>query len=236
MDLNADLGEGFGPWRMGDDNALLDIVTSANIACGFHAGDPSTMARVCAAAAKRNVAVGAHVSWRDLEGFGRRDIDVAPRQVGDEVVYQIGALMAVAAAAGTSVRYVKPHGALYNRCFSDTAMAEAVARAVRAVDSGLMMLAQPGSQLLACAKAAGLRTAREAFADRGYLPTGQLVARSQPGALLGEEAAVAQAVRFGASGGYESICLHGDNPDAVALARRIRSALESADIELRPFI
>ena len=235
MDLNADLGEGFGSWRMGDDAALLDIVTSANVACGFHAGDASTMARVCAQAAERAVAIGAHVSWRDLEGFGRRNIDIAPSQVTDELVYQIGALAAVARVAGTTVTYVKPHGALYNRCFHDAEMSAAIATAITLVDPNLVLLAQPGSQLLAAAIAAGLPMATEAFADRAYLPTGQLMPRSQAGALLDHDTAVAQAVRFGRSGEADSLCLHGDSPGAVALARSIRSALAANGVSVARF-
>jgi UPF0271 protein len=246
IDLNADLGEGFGPWRMGDDDALLGIVSSANVACGFHAGDPLTMARVCASAAANGVRVGAHVCWRDLEGFGRRDLQVAPDQLHAELVNQIGALVAHARVAGTAVTYVKPHGMLYNRAFADRDTADAIVRAVADVDRSLVVLTQPGSAVLELARAAGLPVAAEGFADRAYLPTGQLMPRSRAGSMLGVDAAVAQAVRLAEDRtvatedgdlpmDVATICLHGDSPDAVDLARRIRAALEAGGTAIRPF-
>ena len=248
IDLNADLGEGFGAWRLGDDEALLDVVTSANVACGFHAGDPSTMYRVCRSAAERGVAVGAQVGYRDLAGFGRRRIDYAADELRDDVLYQIGALEAFCRAAGDRVRYVKPHGALYNTAAVDPGQAGAVVAAVLAYDPALPVLCQPGSVLAAQAAEAGLTVVGEGFADRGYLPDGRLVPRSQPGALIHEPAAVVdRAVRMAADGEViaaggsvvacpvRSICVHGDTPGAVDLARAVRRGLESRALEVRPF-
>src|SRR5690349_18464639 len=184
VDLNADLGEGFGVWTLGDDEAMLDIVTSANVACGFHAGDPAGLLRVCRAAAKRGVRIGAQVSYRDLAGFGRRFIDVGPDELTAEVIYQIGALSAIATAAGSSVSYVKPHGALYNSIVTHESQARAVAAAVHAVDPGLPVLGLAGSVFFDAAGELGLRTVAEAFADRAYRPDGQLVSRHEPGAVL----------------------------------------------------
>ena len=247
IDLNADLGEGFGPWRMGDDDALLGIVSSANVACGFHAGDPVTMARVCASAAARGTRVGAHVCWRDLEGFGRRDVQVPADQLHAELVNQIGALVAHARVAGIAVGYVKAHGMLHHRAFADPETADVIVRAVADVDRTLVVLNQPGSAVLEQAGAAGLAVAAEGFADRAYLPSGQLVPRSRAGSMLDVEEAVAQAMRLatertvGTADGpiamaVDSICVHGDSPDAVALARRIRAELEAAGTAIRPFI
>ncbi len=232
MDLNADLGEGFGAWRLGDDDALLAIVTSANVACGFHAGDPTTMARVCRAAAANGVAVGAQVGYRDLAGFGRRHIEYAHDELRDDVLYQLGAL-----SAFTAVRYVKPHGALYNTAAVDPGQASAVVAAVLAYDASLPVLCQPGSVLFRLACDAGLTAVGEGFADRGYRPDGTLVPRTAPGALLSPDEAVAQAHRMAAdrtvvavdgtvvSCPVASICVHGDTPGAVALAGRVREAL-----------
>ncbi|MDQ3405502.1 MAG: LamB/YcsF family protein [Actinomycetota bacterium] len=248
IDLNADLGEGFGIWRLGDDNALLDVVTSANVACGFHAGDASTMRAVCVAAAERGVSVGAQVSYRDLAGFGRRFIDVAPSQLADEVLYQIGALEACARAAGTRVAYVKPHGALYNAVVHHEAQAAAVVDGVRAFGA-LPVMGLPGSQLLAAASAAGLPTVFEAFADRGYTPAGTLVPRSEPGALITDtDVVVARALRLAEHGELvaidgtvlpttaQSLCLHGDTPGAVGHARAVRAALNQANVEVVAFV
>lgn len=191
IDLNSDVGESFGRWTLGDDAALTPLVTSVNVACGFHAGDPSTLRRTCAAAAEHGVAVGAQVGYRDLAGFGRRFIDMEPEELTDEVIYQIGALQALATAAGTTVRYVKPHGALYNAIVHHEEQAAAVVEAVRAVDPGLPLLGLPGSVVLELATAAGLRTVREAFADRAYTPAGTLVSRREPGAVLHDPQQVA---------------------------------------------
>jgi UPF0271 protein len=247
IDLNSDLGEGFGVWALGDDDALLDVVTSANVACGFHAGDPSTMRRVCARAAARGVSVGAQVSYRDLAGFGRRFIDVDPGELADEVLYQVGALDACARAAGTAVAYVKPHGALYNAAVHHGAQAGAVVDGVRAFGD-LPVLGLPGSRLLAAAEAAGLRAVREAFADRGYTPEGTLVPRREPNALLTDTAAIVdRALRLAEHGELvavdgtvlktdaASLCLHGDTPGAVAHALAVRDALTSAGVEIAPF-
>ena len=248
IDLNSDLGEGFGIWRLTDDDALLDLVTSANIACGFHAGDPSTMRRVCERAAANGVTVGAQVSYRDLAGFGRRRMDVAPPELRDDVTYQIGALDAFARAAGTAVRYVKPHGALYNTVVGDESQADAVVEAVATYDAGLPVLGLPGSQLLRKAAAAGLPTVPEAFADRAYTPEGTLLPRDRPGAVLHDvdlvvarcvEIATQHTVRAVDGSTVEvearSICVHGDTPGAVEIARRVRTALEGAGVRVSPF-
>ncbi|MDT4986996.1 MAG: 5-oxoprolinase (ATP-hydrolyzing) subunit, partial [Micromonosporaceae bacterium] len=197
VDLNADLGEGFGVWRLGDDEALLGIVSSANVACGFHAGDPSTMRRVCLAAAARGVAIGAQVSYRDLAGFGRRRIDYDPDDLRDDLLYQLAALDGFARVAGTRVAYVKPHGALYNTVVADEEQAAAVVAAIVDYDAGLPVLGLPASALLRQAAGAGLRAVAEGFADRGYLASGALVPRGRPDAQLTEPAAVAvRAVRM----------------------------------------
>jgi UPF0271 protein len=243
IDLNADLAEGFGQWRLGDDDALLEVVTSANVACGFHAGDPSLMRRVCAVAVDRGVAIGAQVSYRDLAGFGRRRIDYEPDELRDDVLYQIGALSAFG-----RVRYVKPHGALYNTAAVDEGQASAVVAAVVDFAPDLPVLCQPGSVLARVAGAAGLTVVGEGFADRGYRADGRLVPRSAPGALVHDPAAVAErAVRMAVDGSVvavdgtavsvpvRSICLHGDTPGAVTLARSVRAALAEAGLELRSF-
>jgi UPF0271 protein len=220
VDLNADLGEGFGVWRLTDDDGLLDLVTSANVACGFHAGDPRGMRRVVAAAAARGVAVGAQVSYRDLAGFGRRFLDVAPDELEAEVVYQVGALDALCRVEGTRVRYVKPHGALYHACLTHPAQAEAVRRAAGALGLPLLHGWLDGA-------------VREGFVDRGYGDDGTLVPRGEPGALLDHDAAIAQAVRLASS--VDSLCVHGDTAGAVELARAVRTALEEAGVALAPF-
>jgi 5-oxoprolinase (ATP-hydrolysing) subunit A len=243
VDLNADLGEGFGVWRLGDDHALLGIVTSANVACGFHAGDPSTMRRVCSAAVAAGVAIGAQVSYRDLAGFGRRFVDVEPGELADDVLYQVAALDGVARACGGRVSYVKPHGALYNAVVSHEAQAAAVVTAVHDLDPALPVLGLPGSALLRAAADAGLRTVPEGFADRGYTVAGTLVPRREPGALLHDaEAVAARAVRMARDGvvtavdgsevavAVDSVCVHGDTPGAVVLARAVRAALADAGL------
>jgi UPF0271 protein len=248
IDLNADLGEGFGIWRLGDDEALLDVVTSANVACGFHAGDPLTMRRVCAAAAERGVAIGAQVGYRDLVGFGRRRIDVDPDELAADVLYQLGALDGCARAAGTAVRYVKPHGALYNTAADDPAQAEAIAAAVAAYDRTLPLLGLPGSALADAAHAAGLPFVAEAFADRAYQADGRLVPRGTAGAVVHDQhEVVARAAAFvlhhrvtttdGSVLEVEprSLCVHGDTPGAVYLAAEIRRTLVDAGVTLAPF-
>jgi UPF0271 protein len=248
IDLNADLGEGFGIWRLGDDEGLLDVVTSANVACGFHAGDPVTMRRVCALAAQRGVAVGAQVGYRDLAGFGRRRIEIGPAELSADVLYQLGALDACARAAGTAVAYVKPHGALYNSAVDDAEQAGAIAEAVAAYDKSLPLLGLPESRLAAAAQAAGLLFVPEAFADRAYLPSGRLVPRTEPGALVDDPydvvaraAGIAVHHRLTATDGSvlvvdaRSLCVHGDTPNAVHLAREIRRTLTDAGVTLAPF-
>lgn len=248
IDLNADLGEGFGVWRLADDDALLELVTSANVACGFHAGDPAIMRQVCDEAARRGVAVGAQVSYRDFVGFGRRRIEVAHDELVADVLYQLGALDGIARAAGTRVRYVKPHGALYNTAADDHAQADAIATAVAAFDASLPLLALPGSALEEAATAHGLRFVAEAFADRAYLPDGRLVPRSSPGAVVTDrDEVVARTLGLVVDGTAiavdgsrialrpASVCLHGDTPGAVRLAAAVRDALRAAGVALRPF-
>lgn len=249
MDLNSDLGESLGAWSMGDDAAMLDIVSSANVACGFHAGDPAGILATLKAAQARGVAVGAHVAYPDLIGFGRRAMDVASSDLVADVIYQIGALQGLAQAAGTSIGYVKPHGALYNTIAHDSAQARDVIAAIRAVDANLALVALAGSPLVRWAQDAGLRVVAEAFADRAYTPQGTLVSRREPGAVLHDSALVAsrmlRLVRDGvveavdgslASVQAQSICVHGDSPGAVAMARAVRAALEADGIAVRPFV
>lgn len=249
LDLNADLGESFGAWRLGDDSAMVGLVTSANVACGFHAGDALTLQRTCATAAASGVVVGAQVGYRQLAGFGRWAVDMPSAELTADVIYQIGALDGLCRVAGTSVAYVKPHGALYNTAAVDQRQARAVVKAVAAYDSSLPILGLPGSVLLAEAAAAGLRTVREAFADRGYTPEGGLVPRDQPGALLSDpDEVAARMLRLATQGRIravdgsdlaveaDSICTHGDSPGAVAMTRAIRAALEAAGVEVRAFV
>ena len=234
IDLNADLGEGFGRWALTDDAALLDVVTSANVACGFHAGDAVTMRRVAELAAERGVAVGAHVGYRDLAGFGRRAMAVAPAELAAEVLYQLGALEACCRAAGTRVRYVKPHGALYTAAGRDAETADALIEGVRAF-GGLPVLCLDGSELARRAVAAGLPAVAEGFADRAYAADGSLVPRGTPGAVLEEREAIERQVVALAAGTVRSICVHGDSPGAVAAARGARAALESAGVTVEAF-
>ncbi|OAH10813.1 LamB/YcsF family protein [Streptomyces jeddahensis] len=249
IDLNADLGEGFGRWQLTDDEQLLSVVTSANVACGFHAGDAATMRRVCAMAAERGVRIGAQVSYRDLAGFGRRAMDVPSEELAAEVAYQIGALEVFTRAAGTRVSYVKPHGALYNRVVHDEDQARAVVDGVLLADDTLPVLGLPGSRLLETAEKAGLPVVTEAFADRAYTAEGTLVPRGQDGAVITDpEAVVERSVSLARSGvvmshtGEEiavrarSLCLHGDTPGAVGLARRVRAELESAGVRVEAFV
>ncbi|OBB81915.1 hypothetical protein A5760_13200 [Mycobacterium colombiense] len=248
IDLNADLGEGFGVWRLGDDDAMLGIVTSANVACGFHAGDPAGLLRVCRSAAARGVRIGAQVSYRDLAGFGRRFIDVAAEDLIADVVYQIGALQALAHAAGSSVSYVKPHGALYNTIVTHPEQAAAVAEAVRLVDAGLPVLGMAGSAFFDEAARRELRTVAEALADRAYRPDGRLVSRREQGAVLHDPAEIADRVAAMVTSGQitatdgtqlamtaESVCVHGDSPGAVQIATAVRDRLEASGIEIGAF-
>jgi len=248
IDLNADLAEGFGIWELGDDDAMLDIVTSANLACGFHAGNPVGLARTCRAATARGVRIGAQVGYFDLAGFGRRRIDIAPAELSADVIYQIGALQALARAAGAALGYVKPHGALYNTIVTDRDQARAVAEAVHAADPGLPVLGLAGSVFFAEARQLGLRTVAEAFADRAYQPDGQLVPRSEPGAVLHDPMQIAERVLTMVTAGIttaldgstiaievESICVHGDSPGAVGIASAVRDRLLSEGITLAAF-
>jgi 5-oxoprolinase (ATP-hydrolysing) subunit A len=248
IDLNADLGEGFGVWQLGDDDAMLGIVTSANVACGFHAGDPAGLLRVCRSAAERGVRIGAQVSYRDLVGFGRRFIDVTAEDLVADVVYQIGALQAIAVAAGTAVSYVKPHGALYNTIVTNAEQGAAVAEAVHLVDATLPVLGMAGSAFFDEATRLGLRTVAEAFADRAYSPDGRLVSRREPGAVLHDPAAVAERVVMMVTSGQvsaidgsrvdvsvESVCVHGDSPGAVQIAAAVRDRLKAEGADVRAF-
>ena len=254
IDLNADVGEGRsaavdGPAaRPGShgDAALMPSITSANVACGFHAGDPGVMRATVALAREHGVAVGAHPGFPDLEGFGRRELQVSPRDVEDFVAYQVGALAAIAAAQGVRLQHVKPHGALFNMAVRDAALADAIARAAAVIDRALILFGLPGSELVAAGARAGLRTAREGFADRAYQPDGTLVPRSQPGAVIHDpEIVVRRAVRMVREGSVDAIegsrvplaidtlCVHGDTPGAAELAARIRRALADGGIEVR---
>ena len=248
MDLNSDLGEGYGRWALGDDAALLEVVTSANVACGFHAGDPATIDRTVRAAVERGVSIGAQVSYPDLAGFGRREMDVAPADLTADVLYQLGALEAFARAAGSRVRYVKPHGALYNRIARDPVQAAAVVEAIRRYDPALPLLTLPGSAAMDASREAGVPAVAEGFADRAYTADGRLVSRREAGAVVHDpERVAARALvmatehRVEAVDGTQvavevrSLCVHGDTPGAVDLARQVRAALEQAGVTLEPF-
>lgn len=248
VDLNADMGEGFGRYRL-EDNALLGQVTSASVACGFHAGDPVVMRDTVALAVRSGVVIGAHPGYPDLVGFGRRDLAATPAEVEAFVVYQIGALQGICAAAGTRLRYVKPHGALYNRAARDLPTADAIARAVASVDSSLALLGLAGSAMISAAERAGLRGVSEAFVDRAYRADGTLLPRNEPGAALTDAAAIAdralkmvQDGTVAASDGTiitvraESLCTHGDGPDATAIVRAVRARLESAGVVVASFM
>jgi 5-oxoprolinase (ATP-hydrolysing) subunit A len=246
VDLNCDMGEGFGAYSLGSDEEILEFVSSANIACGFHAGDPSVMRRTVRAAAAAGVAIGAHPGYRDLEGFGRRDMNVTPEEAYDLIVYQVGALGAFVSAAGTSMQHVKPHGALYNAAGVNRELADAIATAVADVDKSLVLFGLSGSELIAAGAAAGLRTASEVFADRTYQSDGTLTSRRLKGALIHDhKQAALQAVGMVIQGKVASrqgadvelradtICIHGDGPHAVEFAKVIRSSLEESGIEIR---
>jgi UPF0271 protein len=248
IDLNADLGESFGAWRMGDDAGLLEVITSANVACGFHGGDPGTMRAVCGQAVERGVVIGAQVSYRDLVGFGRRYLAASRAELTDDVLYQLGALSAFASAAGGRVTYLKPHGALYNTVVDDVEHARAVVDAVTRFDPSLAVVGLPGSQLLSIADEAGLRTVPEAFCDRAYTASGRLVSRREPGAVLSDPAELGDRARglvrdrrLTAVDGTvievdaRTLCVHGDTPSAGAIARAVREALEADGVALAPF-
>jgi UPF0271 protein len=248
IDLNCDIAEGYGVWRIADDDALLTVVSSANVACGFHAGDPGTMRRACVTAVKHGIAIGAQVSYRDLAGFGRRFIDVPPMDLVDDILYQLAALQGIAAVSGGRMSYVKPHGALYNAIVTHEAQAGAVVEAVRQFDASLAVLGLPGSRWLALAEEAGLETVTEAFADRAYTPEGTLVSRREPGSVLSDPDVVAErVVRMATEGTVvaidgsvvatkaRSICVHSDTPGALSLARSVRSALVAAGVAVASF-
>lgn len=245
INLNADLGESFGAWTMGEDTALLQVVGAANIACGFHAGDPLVMRRTVRAALDAGVGLGAHPSYPDLQGFGRRPLQMAPAELEAALIYQMGALAGMAAAEGGRLVHVKPHGALNNQACEDAALADVVARAVRVFDRELVLLAPALSELQAAGQRAGLRVAAEVFADRAYTDAATLVPRSQPGAVLhGDDAVLAHVLRMLEAGGIvsvsgkvmptpmHSLCVHGDTPGAVAHARRLHAGLKAAGWQL----
>lgn len=248
IDLNSDLGEGYGPWTMGDDAQILDCVTSANIACGGHAGDPETMFRTLRLAAHKGVRVGAHPGYADREGFGRRVIPMAVDEIGRLVVAQVGALVALARLAGTEVRYVKPHGALGNLAAADRSVAAGIVAAIRGLDPQLAVLAISGTMLEQVAREQGVTVYSEVFADRAYQPNGQLVPRSQPGAVLDDAKEAADRLvgylrtgRMPVAGGEpialraDSICVHGDSAHAVEMARHIRARLQAEGVVLASF-
>jgi UPF0271 protein len=233
VDLNADLGESYGAWSLGDDEALLDLVTSANVACGFHAGDPRTMARTVAVAAQRDVRIGAQVSYPDLVGFGRRRMDVDAETLTADVLYQLGALHAMCVACGTSVAYLKPHGALYNRIVDDEEQATAVVAAIKQWPEDIPLMTLPDSVAADVAAREGVAVIREGFADRAYTDGGRLVQRSEPGAVLTDaDEIAAHAVSLVVDRNVESICVHGDTPGAVAIARAVRVALDAAGVKV----
>jgi UPF0271 protein len=248
IDLNADLGEGFGTSRIADDLELLDLVSSANIACGFHAGDAVTMRHTVRAARERNVAIGAHPSYPDITGFGRRELGLSPSEIEHHVSYQLHAISDVCAAEGAKLVYVKPHGALYNRAAWDPKAAEAITRSIRAMDRSLTLLGLPSSEMSRAAEDAGVRFANEAFVDRAYTSDGRLVPRSEPGSVIHDvETAVARSLTLvhagtlvASDGGQlrieaQSMCVHGDNVDASAMLRRLRRSLEETGVRIAPF-
>lgn len=245
IDLNADLGESFGAWCMGDDAGVMPWITSANVACGFHAGDPATMRATVALCMAHGVAIGAHPSLPDLQGFGRREMQTAPDEVYAQTLYQIGALHALARAAGANLHHVKPHGALYNMAARDRRLGDAIANAVRDFNPRLILVGLAGGALVDAGRAAGLAVQREGFCDRRYSADGTLVPRSRPGAVLDDvDAAVAQAVSIATRGEADAddgtrvrvvadtLCVHGDRKNAAAFAERLRRALESADVRV----
>jgi 5-oxoprolinase (ATP-hydrolysing) subunit A len=249
IDLNADLGESFGRYELPGEEELISLVTSANVACGFHAGDPMVMQRTVSAASGRGVTIGAHPGYRDLTGFGRRDLAASPAEIAADVIYQIGALDAFCRAAGSRVRYAKLHGAMYHRAARDREVAKTVAFALRQLDSELVVLGPEGSALLVAAAETGLDVAREAFVDRAYLPDGQLVPRGTPGAVLDDAEAVAERALRMVQDHYvvaidgtrciiraDSICVHGDGPKAVAIVRAVRRRFDEEGITLAPFV
>jgi len=237
IDLNADLGESFGRWQLGDDDAMLELISSANVAAGFHAGDPLTLRRTCAAAVQRGVVIGAQVGYRDLAGFGRRFIDIAPDELVADIVYQVGALDAIARSVGGEVAYLKPHGALYNAVVDHEQQARAVVDALLALPRPLPLLGLPGSAVLRIAADHDIRTVTEYFIDRNYTDDGRLVDRRQPDALIHDpELAAERAVAAARDRVADSFCTHGDSPGAVEMARTVRAALEAAGVGIAPFV
>lgn len=249
IDLNSDLGESYGAWHMGNDAAMLDVVSSANVACGFHAGDPAGILRTLEAAAQRGVAIGAHVSYPDVVGFGRRDMDIASADLIADVVYQIGALKGLATTVGATVSYVKPHGALYNRIAVDPVQGAAVIEAIKSIDPSLVLVGLANAPILTQARAAGLHAVAEAYADRAYTKEGRLVPRREPGAVLHDPSLIAERMaRLALHGTIEandgsvihveaqSFCVHGDSPDAVAIAREVRRRLEAEGVGISSFL
>lgn len=236
IDLNADLGESFGHWTLGNDEAMLGLITSANIACGFHAGDPATLRSTCRSAVSHGVRIGAQVSYPDLVGFGRRFIDVSPADLTADVIYQLGALDGLARSVGGRVGYLKPHGALYNAVVDHEAQAGAIVEAVIDYDATLPILCLPGSALGALAAERGLRVVGEYFIDRAYTDDGRLVDRRQPGAILADlDLIAARALSAAQEQRAESFCTHGDSPGAVDLAAAVRAALTAAGVEISAF-
>jgi len=246
LELNCDMGESFGAWNMGNDLEILPYIDAANIACGFHGGDPAVMRKTVAAALKHHVALGAHPGLPDLQGFGRRAMQVSPQEVYDMVVYQIGALAAVAASQGARLHHIKAHGALGNTAAKNAALAEAIAQATRDVDKNLIFYAQASTELVAAGENAGLRTIQEVFADRTYQPDGSLTPRSQPDAMITDlDTSIAQVLNMVMNGKVrtqdgreisitaDTLCMHGDQPGAVAFARGIRAALEEAGVTIQ---
>jgi 5-oxoprolinase (ATP-hydrolysing) subunit A len=248
IDLNCDMGEGYGPWKLGEDERIAPLVSSINVACGFHASDPVTMRRTVRLAKRHGAAVGAHPSFPDRVGFGRRLLAATPEEVRDDVTYQVGALWAFCRAEGVPLRHVKPHGALYNAAAADPALAAAICEAVRAVDPALFVVCLAGSKMAEVARGLGVRWVGEAFADRAYTREGALVSRREPGAVLHDPGAVAERVarlaregKITAADGSElalearTVCIHGDTPGAAALAAAVRERLDRDGIAVRPF-
>jgi 5-oxoprolinase (ATP-hydrolysing) subunit A len=247
IDLNSDLGESFGRWTLGNDAEVMKSITSANVACGYHAGDPGIMRQTVRMARDAGVSVGAHPGFPDLAGFGRRNLAATPREVEDFVLYQIGALAAIASAEGVRLRHVKPHGALYNMAIRDRALSDAIASAIAGFDRSLILFALPGTELMAAGKSAGLQVAAEGFADRAYEPDGSLTPRARPGAVIhNADEAIERAMRMARDGVVRSvngadipmrvdtICTHGDTPGSSELTGLLRAAFEAAGIEVKP--
>lgn len=248
VDLNSDLGESFGAYTIGNDSAIIPLISSANVACGFHAGDPTVMARTVKLCRESGTALGAHPGFMDLQGFGRRNMNISPEEAKALVIYQVGALSAFAASEGVKLQHVKPHGALYNMAGKDYALARAITEGVKSVDSGLTMLVLSGSQMEKAAKDLGMKYAAEVFADRAYEPDGSLVARSKEGSMItDEDEAVRRVIRMVKEGRVtaidgcdipitaDSVCVHGDGAKALLFVQKLKTALEEAGITIAPF-